>query len=367
MPTNHADHPTLNIIEPTLHSTAGHCFGYVQSLLDATQADWQLRVWGDKAAASLFANRPGVFKGYFSRRWRKLQLWWLYRRLLANAEWIFVPTAGHFDLRVLDRLARRHTAQKIALHFHQYRQTPKKTRELQAIAQRHPQWLILAPTVKLTTFFQSVGFRGQHAPCPVPLQPIRPETGSPFRTVLYAGDMRLDKGFADVVALVQYCHQQQLTIPITLQLSPPRNPRAVEQCQPALQALRATPYAHLQTRESSLTIAEFQAQFQGAICLQLYDASAYHDKFSGVALEALYSGAPLLTVANTWMADLVEQFEVGIAVANTQPETVVAALNTIIARYEYYAKQARQAGIELRRLHDPVNTLNFIKALSESI
>lgn len=114
-----------------------------------------------------------------------------------------------------------------------------------------------------------------------------------------------------------------------------------------------------------LAQTQYQALFTNAICLLIYDINNYHDKFSGVVLDACYAGCPIITVANTWMGDTVNRFNAGIVLNNCTPAHILTAVKTIQQNYSFYASNADQAAITLAKEHDPKNTLFDIMRLSD--
>src|SRR3990167_5014664 len=95
----------VHIVEPTLADQAGHCHGYVQSLVEANSSeDLKLHVWLDRRGDQLYSGLPIQKHTYFSQRWRQYQKWWCLRSLLRNQKHIFIPTAGRIDLLYLNWL-----------------------------------------------------------------------------------------------------------------------------------------------------------------------------------------------------------------------------------------------------------------------
>jgi UDP:flavonoid glycosyltransferase YjiC (YdhE family) len=94
--------------------------------------------------------------------------------------------------------------------------------------------------------------------------------------------------------------------------------------------------------------AEYARFFSGGICLQPYERSDFADRASGVTLDALVAGCPVVTVSRTWMAQLVERFDAGVVVDEPTPEALHAAVRRIVADYGRFQRVARAGGDTLR-------------------
>ena len=125
----------------------------------------------------------------------------------------------------------------------------------------------------------------------------------PFRRLLYAGAARQDKGFRIVVDLVELLaarerghsdrgpdHRRslrQVRRRDRARTSRGSRPRAI----PPLTLIRETPSPEA-----------YAANFPGSICLQPYDRAEFRDRVSGVTLDALAHGCPIVATAGTWSA-----------------------------------------------------------------
>ncbi len=354
----------INIIEPSLRDQAGHCYGYVDSLLHACdQLALPVKIWADHKAKPLFSDE--VLRPYFHYRLRKWQTYFLYKRLLRQQAIIFIPTASGMDLFLLDKALRKNSSeQKIFLHFHQFRQTPKKLAMLKKMAEQYPEWVVMTPTERLREVFHRAGFiHCEYVPCPTYAAFPSP-TNAVFDEIkiLYVGAARADKGFPQVVNFVEYCAKQGAKFPISIQVSPPHSGSFDKATKAAVNRLTRCAYAHLTLQGKTLDQKEYLQQFFGGICLLIYDPLSYRDKFSGVTLDALYSGCPVITVPDTWMGQTVTRFQAGLTVADREPQTIYQAVMTIMKDYAFYHRNAMNAGIELERAHRPEVTLEVIQS-----
>jgi hypothetical protein len=65
---------------------------------------------------------------------------------------------------------------------------------------------------------------------------------------------------------------------------------------------------------------------------------------SAVTFDALRNGAPIVTVAGTTMATIVEGGDAGIVVDQPTPQALLQACSTILGQYPQYCERARRAG-----------------------
>lgn len=356
----------LHIIEPTLSDESGHCHGYVQSLLAANQQfEFNIHVWLDRRGKSLYPDQPCRLHPYFSKRIRQIQKIFCLRQLLKKNEIIFIPTAGRVDCVFLDRLLRftQHASTaSIFLHFHQFTVTEKKRQLLTKIAKEHPKWVIMAPTLALLTIFRECGFSNcELVPCPsyAPTANLVHLPDEPVR-VIYAGAARRDKGFPAAVAVAEYAAKEYPSLPFVFQVSPPASGRYDEASKNALLRLHQEQLKNITCYQQTLNQSQYHQLFQNAIALLIYEKKNYHDKFSGVALDAFYSGTPVITTGGTWAAQMTERFQAGIVVPDSSPQTVLEALQQVLKNMVSYRRGAMAAGKSLKELHDPANTLRVI-------
>lgn len=289
---------------------------------------------------------------FFRRRIRRIQEWRLLRRLLREPGRIFVSTAGRTDLVLLDLAARgRIPPGKVVLYVHWFRGTPGKARQLARLAARQPEIAILGPTESVCAVFRKAGFADVRQ-VPYPIAQEDGEAVPGFRHVLCAGAARSDKGIAEVVDFVALLAQSGSDLPVRLQTSAQHYEKTDAATAASLRRLEAIGYPHLARVPDTLAPAEYRAQFRGAVCLQLYDREDFADRVSGVTLDALGEGAPIVTLAGTWMARVVEEFGAGIALPAPAPEAVRDAVARLRAGYADYHRRAWAAGRELRKRHE---------------
>jgi glycosyltransferase involved in cell wall biosynthesis len=366
----------LDIIEPTLQDYTGHCHAYMTSLLNAqneTFPNLKLKLWiGRRSKYKQLFQIESVVP-FFYYKIRKIQLFFLYRSLIKNHNHIFVPTAGMIDLVILHKLLKNSNfLGSVHLHFHQFNLTHKKQRRLQFLSNNDGIFHIMTPTDRLTNIFLDHGFtKVSTVPCPLYSPPKNinssntPQKNS-LRKVLYTGAARADKGFINVVKFIQ---QSLLKIHFHIQAPKPHNGKYNKKILPAINLLE-----QLNNTRKNLTVSyksaspqEYQSLFINSITLLIYNVEDYKDKFSGILLESLYMGAPVIVTEGTWFSQVIHKYKAGIIVKPGNMNEITQAISNINENYDEYTKKATYAGKELFQKHQPKNTLQAILNHCESI
>ena len=131
--------PVLHIIEPTLRDQTGHCHSFIGNLLAANQSGrLSLDLWAGRGAETLFAPSATVrLHPTFIQPLRKLQAFFLFRRLLRTPDRLFLSTATRTELLLLDWAAPGEIPpNKVFLYVHWIRLSPRKRRFMEKIARR---------------------------------------------------------------------------------------------------------------------------------------------------------------------------------------------------------------------------------------
>ena len=355
--------PPLHIVEPTLTGDAGHCHSLIRALAGAAALRADLTVWAGVQAVS-FWHGPGRLAPIFHRRWRRLQAFWLVRRLLRQPGRILVATAGTADLVSADWAARGVIPpHKLFLFVHWLNTKPSKARRLAAIAQRQPHLEILAPSPSVAGFFRQCGFKATVVPYPLEAQAAPAALASPvFKHLLVAGSARLDKGFAQVVDLVAEMQRRGLICPITVQTSVEPRHQHDQALGQQLGRLHATGYPALHTPDQAMDPAAYRALFDGAIVVQPYRAQDFQDRISGVTLDALAAGCPVVVTAGTWAARLVQRFDAGIAADDLSADGLLRAITPIQQDFARYASNAQTAAASVRAEHSAQGLIDVVLA-----
>lgn len=358
----------LHVVEPTLSSNEGHCRPFVEAVAGAaTEAGLRVEVWAGRGAVASLPDGVPLHR-HFHRRRRRLQAFALYWRLLRRPGRIFVATGGTTDFLLLRAAAPKAAAPgKAALFVHWARPSARKARALEAVARACPWMRVAGPTATVADYFRERGFADVRE-VPYPLDPgtfapaLPAEGGAPFTHLLFAGAARIDKGFREAVDVVARLAQTGSTLPICLQVSPKHYGKRDAAVEAELERLARIRYAPLEVVRETLEPLEYDALFRGAICVQPYRREDFVDRISGVTLDALRNGCPLVVPEGTWMARVVAATGAGVAVAEPSAESLLAAAETIRSDDAAFRERAIRAAATLRERHDPRHLVEALLA-----
>ena len=319
----------VNFIEPTLSSETGHCFSFINSLCE-NKGDISFVLWVSKLSYIFLEYKNIKINKYFYRRFRKFQIFFLYQKLIKNNEKIFVSTASILDLYLINFAARGVLpSDMVFLYFHWMNNMAEKIPKLEKLAKLQPKITIICPTKSLVEFFKSVGFYNSHF-IPYPIANKRVSNSSShtveFKSVLFAGAAREDKGFSKFVQLISHAHERKLSVPFTIQISSDHNGEHDSETTKNIALLKSIPYAYLNIYDETLSSDTYEKLFEGVICVQLYRSNDFADRVSGVTLDALVAGCPIITTEGTWIAKQVTRFGSGIVVDSSSPGCVHVAI-----------------------------------------
>jgi hypothetical protein len=339
----------IEVVEPTLVSEAGHCAALFQGL-HAAAPGLQFRLWIDRRAQLVgWADSATQLRPVFDRRWRKFQAILLFRRLLRAGTPLLVPTASYFDLRALDLAARRRIpAHRAFFYFHKLRASASRQAALRKLALRQPNLELFGTSEEIVARLREAGFLCVRRVLPVLTGGATPPPVEHFRYLLSAGAARADKGFSKIVDLVELLARSASSLPIHVQTSGDHYGRYDERTLADIERLRRTNYPGLRLISDTLDAAAYAGLFPGAVCLQPYEPAEYADKMSAVTFDALRAGAPIVTLAGTTMARIVEQSGAGIVLDDASAESLLGAAQAVVAQFAPLHAKALAAGAQYR-------------------
>lgn len=335
----------IHIIAPTLFDETGHCHSFVASLCCMGKKE-DFLLWVAKNAFLPGLDGNFEIRRYFQRMIRKVQSYFLYRQLIGKKQTIFLPTAGTLDLFLINWAAGSPVPKnKVYLYFHWVRMSPSKADRLRRLSRKQPNIVILGPTQSVVDVFQSCGFERNHL-VPYPITPFLnvPPVSEPFRHILFAGAARKDKGFSTIVDFVSFLAVAESTIPVTLQVSASHYQKYDQTTIKDIERLYSLSYPFLTIISKTLDSRAYLDLFRGAISLQPYDRHDFADRISGVTLDSLSVGCPVITVSGTWMGRVVKRFGAGAVVESVTPENLLSAVKSILLDYPRFRKNACDAG-----------------------
>lgn len=347
---------TLHIIEPTLNDETGHCYSFNRALchhLDT--ASQNVFLWLNRQARLSFPSDIQL-KPYFSRKLRRLQLFRIIQKLLGpgKAE-VFIPTCTLTDLQLLSLTAARKRQECLTVYVHWFKPKPKRLARLKRVAGKLNDTRIFVPTETIRKIFSDAGFK-RVSLIPYPIEPSDLEASADagtFEKLLYSGAARLDKGFYEVSAFLNYLEQNQKKIPISIQTSSTHSGSIPPRLAEALSTVSSSTYPHLATSSETLGINAYYHQFKNAISLMFYDVHDFDDRISGVALDSLSMGAPIICNDGHWIARQVKRYNAGLVLPEVTNETINQAAEQIIGSFAEYARGASEAGKQIMKLHNP--------------
>ena len=115
-------------------------------------------------------------------------------------------------------------------------------------------------------------------------------------------------------------------------------------------ALMAHPAVRFITKE--MTSETYSAELYRANCIVLpYRRDSYYARISGVAVEAITAGIPLIYTENTWCEDLVKESGAGIGVPDGDAAALAKAMMTMTREMPYYRAMAEKAAQGARDMH----------------
>lgn len=342
----------LNVVEPTLSTPAGHCYSFLKSLVDASGDKVPFKIWANRHASVTWQGGQIVMRRYFYRSVRRLQAYFLYRKLLRQDNKLFIATAGRADLLALHWAARGVIPpRKAYLYFHWFNPSASKMRSLKKMAVRQPDLVIMGPTPSVVNAFRESGFRDVRV-VPYPITPRQIEhiaESATFRHVLYAGAARADKGFSYVIDYIEYLENNKAKIPVVVQTSAEHFGKYDAGTLADIARLQASHYPYLTLKTEVLSEAEYADLYKGAIAIQLYRQADFADRISGVTLDAFSAGCPVVVTAGTWMARMVQRFDAGGVTENMSPDAVNDIVTKLIAEYPRVHANALNGGAALQQ------------------
>ncbi|MDF7825515.1 hypothetical protein P4B35_15930 [Pontiellaceae bacterium B12227] len=349
----------IHIIEPTLENQIGHCYSFnlaLSSHLDFEKNHYHL--WLNKNA-ELDLNRKFTLHPYFQRKLRRIQLALLLSKLLKQEQHsVFIPTCTLTDLEILSLCAGgSHRKQnRITAYVHWFKLKPKRVKRLLRLANKLEAIHILVPTTKLHTVFKKAGFKRVSIvayPTEISTDIAFPDQEPAFNKVIYSGAARIDKGFVEVTHYLQYLEENKKEIPISIQTSSTHSGSIPAQLETALDRVKNSRYPWLTTVEQTLDIDQYRLNFQQSISLMFYDPADFDERISGVALDSLCIGAPIICNEGHWIAQQVMKYNAGIVLPDINNESIHDAVQEISENFAAYYERARHASRDILEIHSP--------------
>ena len=88
--------------------------------------------------------------------------------------------------------------------------------------------------------------------------------------------------------------------------------------------------------------AEYDAEIARTDCMVLpYRRDAYFARISGVAVEAVTAGIPVIYTLDTWCADFVNEHGAGIGMRDGDVAALVSCIDQVVKRYREFSQASK--------------------------
>ncbi len=356
---------TLRILEPNLSGNAGHYAEFARALAErcAPRFD-RLEVHGgagmhlvDLLDHEVITALPSCAEASESR---------VLRRLSADSQaplLILTAKARHAVELELLRWGLLHDPEHVTLFFHWREDGFARRMAMFSAPTVRRRATALAPTSTTAAFLRGAGWRNvtqvaYPARAPATLPELLP---APTR-LLVAGAARLNKGIHLVAQLADRYAQSQPDLPMLVQTTGKRAGRHGAAEHAPLEQLERCAWRGLCLDASAPNRDEYARRFSGALVLTPYDPRHFHDNVSGIALDALLHGAPIIAPSGTWQARLIERFGCGVCMKAWDAESLRQSIQQAVIRWGEISEAAHQAAVELAAEHDPRHVIDAIAA-----
>lgn len=345
----------LLIIEPNLRGPSHHYAEFVRAVGARAGAD-AIEIYAHTAADDMLAAMPGVrICGAEPRVGRPFAEWRTIFRAVADDIPFLVLTADgrHAAAVSLAAAVSGRAPASARLYFHR---SPSTGRDraflpLAALARRHA--LAIAPTEMVAESLSRGGWRRvECVPYPalgahVPPSPVA------FSHLLMAGAARLNKGLDLVAGLARSWAREDRSVPLVVQVSKKHAARHGRRESAVVADLLSSGYRGLRVDEAAPDRERYVARFPGALVLAPYAREQFASQVSGVVLDALLHGAPVIATRGTWPGAQVERFGAGITIGERTVPALAAAIDRVFSEWPRHAERACAAATVLAREHDP--------------
>ncbi|MBL9141645.1 MAG: hypothetical protein JNK53_07245 [Phycisphaerae bacterium] len=357
----------LRVIEPNLAGNSGHYAEFVGAVAARSAGTFgRIHVYAAKRAAGVLTDQPLVrMHAVFGERGTQRQEERLIRDALQSGDPFLVLTAQAAHAPLLGWLAwgkGRSNLENARLYFH-WRERSLAHRALMALAPRvRARAVAIAPTEPTADFLRARGWkRVARVPYPM-LAPQSIPPVQPFRHLLVAGAARLNKGLDLVAGLAEQLAGRDDPMPLLVQTTPKRKSgRRGTKEEAQLARLAGSGARGLQCSDEAPNTADYGARFAGALVLAPYDPEHFADNVSGVVLDALLRGAPVIASADSWPGRMVERFQAGALLHERTPQALDAAVQQVLRDWTAVCGRTQIAARALAAEHDPAQLVRVLR------
>jgi hypothetical protein len=353
----------LRILEPNLSGNAGHYAEFARALADrcAPRFD-RLEVHGGAGMHRVelldhesIAALPSCAEASESR---------VLRRLSGDGQTpllILTAKARHAVELELLHWGLRHDPAHVTLFFHWREDGPSQRIAMSMARTVRRKATALAPTATTAAFLCGAGWRNvMQIAYPARAPTTLPELLSAPTHLLVAGAARLNKGIHLIAQLADRYAQSQPELPMLVQTTGKRAGRHGAAEHAPLEQLEQCAWRGLHLDASAPNRDEYARRFSGALVLTPYDPVHFRDNVSGIALDALLHGAPIIATSGTWQARLVERFGCGVCMKTWSADCLQDSIEEAVRRWTDISDAAFGAAVELAAEHDPRHVIEAI-------
>lgn len=351
------------IIEPNLRSPSGHYAEFVRAVGSRNDGP-AFQVLAHPDADAMLAAMPGIeINRQQPRVGEPLAEWRTIRRCVANSAPFLVLTADGRHATASSFFARFSGNNPVHAAFFFHR-APTTWRDnllypFTAVAREHS--LAITSTERVAAELRSLGWRRvEYLPYPV-LAPAFEAEPRPFSHLLMAGAARLNKGLDLVAGLAEAWSREGRSLPLLVQVSTKHASSHGKREAVHVEKLLSCGYQGLKTDAAPPDRSVYLERFRGALVLAPYAREQFASQVSGVVLDALLSGSPVVATQGTWPAQQVERFGAGVAIGERTVASLAAAIDTILADWDRYAGRAVEAAAALAVEHDPIHLVTLLR------
>jgi hypothetical protein len=353
----------LLIIEPNLRNPSGHYAEFVRAVGSRTTNEL-LNVYAHPDADDMLREIPGVQVCTDEpRTGQPLAEWRTIARAVRNEIPFLVLTSDgrHSAAVAIASALQSKKPVKAHLFFHRAPSTLRDRFFLPFAALTKKYALAITSTEIVSASLRADGWcRVACVPYPAlgvtgPLQPL------PFSHLLMAGAARLNKGLDIITELAVQWTAEGRSVPLFVQVSKKHTAKHGHREAGVVDALLSSGYSGLVTDENPPGRSEYLKRFEGALVLAPYTREEFASQVSGIVLDALLHGAPVIATRGTWPGDQVERFGAGMTISERTPAALAAAIDKVMSDWSVYAAKACSAAQTLALEHDPKHLLDLMR------
>ena len=352
----------LLIIEPNLRNHSGHYAEFVRAVGSRSKNE-VLDVYAHPDADDMLREMPGVQVCTDEpRTGQPLAEWRTIVRAVRNETPFLILTSDgrHSAAVAIAATVNSSKPEKAHLFFHRAPSTLRDRFFLPFAALTKKYALAITSTEIVAAELRTDGWlRVVSVPYPALGAEVPPQPAA-FSHLLMAGAARLNKGLDIITELAEQWATEGRTIPLFVQVSKKHAAKHGRREAVVVETLLSSGYSGLVTDENPPDRSEYLKRFVGALVLAPYTQEHFASQVSGIVLDALLHGAPVIATHGTWAGDQVERFGAGMTIAERRPAALIAAIDKVLADWTTYAANACAAAQILAQEHDPRHLLDVL-------